>query len=302
MLRRTPSFVGSLTLLALICAHTALADGMERPGGKGFVPLTYNWSGVYFGVNAGYGWGESDVTENPIQLLGIIPSSFGSSNDVNGFIGGVHLGLNKQFDHWVLGGEFRLDGANIDGSTGDCAGLTSVVGVPGLVRFDCSSKVNWVAAALARLGYAQDRWLAYGTLGWAVAGVSYNASINVPIIGLSLPSGQNDTADGFAFGGGVEYALSDSLTLGVDYTRMNLKDDGGGLLLGGILTSGNREIDLNTVTARLNLKWGARPARLGFSSNSKPAAQVAGFLASRALRVELANLSGATFGVVQIGK
>ena len=242
--------------LSLGMVGYAAADGIERPGGKGFVPITYNWSGVYMGVSAGYGWGDSDITENPIELLGIIPSSLDSSNNVDGFIGGVHLGMNKQFDHLVIGGEFRLDGANIDGSTGDCAGLTNLIGVPELVNFNCSTTVNWVAAALARIGYAQDRWLGYGTLGWAVAGVDYNASLNVPIIELSLPSGQNDTADGFAFGAGVEYAFSDSLTFGVDYTRMNLKDDGGGLLLGGIVSSGNREIDLNTVTARLNVKWG----------------------------------------------
>ena len=29
----------------------------------------------------------------------------------------------KQFDHFVLGGGFRISGANIDGSTSDCAGL-----------------------------------------------------------------------------------------------------------------------------------------------------------------------------------
>lgn len=232
----------------------AQADGYEQPGAVAL--QVTNWSGVYAGVNLGYGWGESDISENPIQILGLVPASFSSSNSIDGFIGGVHLGMNKQFDHIVLGGEFRLDGANINGSTGDCAGLTTLVGLPGLVDFNCSTEVNWVAAALARIGYAQDRWLAYGSLGWAVAGVSYNSSINVPIIGLSLPSGENDTADGFAFGGGVEYAFSDGLSFGVDYTRMNLSAEGAGVFLGGVITSGNRDIDLNTVTARLNVKWG----------------------------------------------
>ena len=98
-MRRALVALGSLALSALTSLGAAHADGVDRPGGKGFVPLPYNWSGVYFGVNAGYGWGESEITENPIQVLGIIPSSFSSSNNVDGFIGGVHLGLNKQFDH-----------------------------------------------------------------------------------------------------------------------------------------------------------------------------------------------------------
>jgi opacity protein-like surface antigen len=193
-----------------------------------------------------------------LQILGLIPASFSGSNNVNGGLGGVQFGMNKQFDHIVIGGGFRLDGANINGSTGDCAGLTTTVGAPAIVNFNCSTTVNWVATALARVGYAQDRWLAYGTLGWAVAGVDYKSSINIlPGIPLvSLPSGTNDTADGFAFGAGLEYAIAESVTLGVDYTRMNLKDNGAGLFLGGIVSSGSREIDLNTVTARLNVKWG----------------------------------------------
>jgi outer membrane immunogenic protein len=155
--------IATLSLGAVL--GTAHADGVDRPGGKGFVPLVYNWSGVYFGVNGGYGGGESKITEEPLQILGLIPASFSGSNNVNGGLGGVQFGMNKQFDHIVIGGEFRLDGANINGSTGDCAGLTTTVGAPAIVNFNCSTTVNWVATALARVGYAQDRWLAYGTLG-----------------------------------------------------------------------------------------------------------------------------------------
>ncbi len=46
------------------------------------------------------------------------------------------------------------------------------------------------------------------------------------------------------------------MTFGVDYLGAILKDSGGGLFLGGIVTSGSREVDFNAVTARLNLKVG----------------------------------------------
>ncbi len=254
-----------LVLTALGINGAARADGDERPGGKGFVAPVYNWSGVYVGVHGGYGWGDSRVEEDPLQIGTIIPSSFSSHNDVQGGLGGLQLGLNKQFDHIVIGGEFRVSGANIDGSTSDCAGLTTAIqnagAPPGLASFNCKTTVNWIAAAMARLGYAHDRWLGYGMLGFAIAGVDYASNINitVPIAGfpaISLPSGSNDTADGFAYGGGVEYAVTDSVTFGVDYLGATLKDSGGGLFLGGILTSGSREVDFNAVTARLNLKWG----------------------------------------------
>jgi len=247
--------------LALGLSGAALADGYVT-GSKGFAPPpVYSWSGVYMGVHGGYGWGDSEISENPLQILNFIPPSFSGSNDVDGGLGGVHLGMNKQFGNWVVGGEFRLSGAEISGSTSDCAGLTSLVGgllAPGIVGFNCETNVNWVAAALAKLGYAQDRWMVYGTAGWAVAGVDYGSAIVIPPAAplISLPGGESETADGFAYGGGVEYAFTESVSFGVEYTRMELESQGSGLFLGGILTSGDREIELNTVTARLNIKWG----------------------------------------------
>jgi opacity protein-like surface antigen len=226
------------------------------------------------GVHGGYGWGESDISEQPLQIafdgVEFIPSSLNSSHDIDGGLGGVHLGMNKQYGHFVIGGEIRLSGAQIDGRTSNCGGITSLVGgalndadIDDVdVTFNCDTTVNWVAASLARLGYASNRWLVYGTAGWAVAGVDYKSSINVTVdplvfpLAVRLPSGENDTADGFAFGGGFEYAFGDGISFGVEYTRMNLKSEGSGLFLGGVLSSGDRDIDLNTVTGRLNVKWG----------------------------------------------
>ena len=50
-----------------------------------------------------------------------------------------------------------------------------------------------------------------------------------------IPGGESETADGFAYGGGVEYAFTDSVSLGVEYTRAELESEGSGLFLGGIL-------------------------------------------------------------------
>ncbi len=260
------------TLIAAIVmaggvSSVAIADGYE-PTGKGFVaPAAYSWSGVYMGVHGGYGWGNSDISEQPLQIeifgFELIPSSLNSSHDLDGGLGGVHLGMNKQYGQFVIGGEFRLSGAQIDGSTSNCGGITGLIDEPDIITFNCDTSVNWVMTALARLGYAHNRWLVYGTAGWAVAGVDYKSSIDVDLntveifpLAFALPSGENDTADGFAYGGGVEYAFSNGVSFGVEYTRMNLKSEGSGLFLGGVLSSGDRDIDLNTVTGRLNFKWG----------------------------------------------
>jgi outer membrane immunogenic protein len=257
-MRRFSVFSTAAMSLAAVLGlgNAASADGYVS-GSKGFAPPpVYSWSGVYMGVHGGYGWGDADITEQPLQILGVPFPPLSSSSDVDGGLGGVQLGMNKQFGNWVIGGEFRLSGADITGSTNDCLGLAGLGIPPGV--FNCDTNVNWLATALARLGYAHNRWLVYGTAGWAVAGVDYGSSIviipGLPL--LTLPGGESETADGFAYGGGVEYAFTESVSLGVEYTRAELESEGSGLFLGGILSSGDREIELNTVTARLNVKWG----------------------------------------------
>jgi outer membrane immunogenic protein len=215
---------------------------------------------VYGGIHAGGAWGDSNLTENLPNLLGILPPSISSSHEVDGAIGGVHVGVNKQFGNIVLGGELRLSGADISGSTGDCFGLTSLVNTvaPGVATVGCDSSVNWMASAVARLGYAWDRWMVYGNVGWAVAGVDHTATLAVDptLLPLSLSWGANDTADGITYGGGVEFALTNSVLLGVEYTRTELEADGEGLLLGGLLTTGSRDINLDEIKARLSFKFG----------------------------------------------
>jgi hypothetical protein len=130
--------------------------------------IAYNWSGVYFGSSVGYGWGDADIRED--LSISVPPGgpllSAKDSHSVDGWLAGVHLGAMKQFG-WLVGGtEFSLSGANVEGSTGDCAGLTTASG--GLVGVNCNSKVNWLATAVGRTGVAWDRFLVYGSLGYAL--------------------------------------------------------------------------------------------------------------------------------------
>ena len=105
-----------------------------------------------------------------------------------------------------------------------------------------------------KVGFAWNRWLTYGTVGWAIAGIDHKASVSDEI-GTFGAGAENETADGIAFGGGVEYAFTNDMSLGVEYTRMNLKADGGGLY-DGFISTGSRDVDLNVVRAKLNFKLG----------------------------------------------
>jgi outer membrane immunogenic protein len=220
----------------------------------------YSWTGFYFGGHLGYGWDDVDLTENlSFTIGGVQPPGFPltSSHSVDGWLGGFHLGAMKQFGQVVVGTEVSLSGASIDGSGSNCLGITTLAAPIATITSTCETNVNWLATVLGRLGYAFDRFLVYGTLGWAVAGVDHQIALNVPLgPGLGLNWSQQDVADGLAIGGGVEYALTKDVFFGVQYLHVNLDAKGEGLLAGGVITQGTRDLDLSTVTARLSFKWG----------------------------------------------
>ena len=66
----------------------------------------YNWTGIYVGANAGYGWGN----QNP---LGLIAPQFGQNNsfNINGGMFGGTVGGQVQVNHVVLGLEADGDWA-----------------------------------------------------------------------------------------------------------------------------------------------------------------------------------------------
>ena len=147
----------------------------------------------------------------------------------------------------VVGGvELNLSGADIDGSASGCFGGPAAV--------VCDFKVNWLSSGLSRWGFAWDRWLVYGTLGYALAGVDHSFSVSAG--GATLSFNKQDVAHGIAYGGGFEFAVSKDILLGVQYLHADLEARSEGLLLGGLITNGRRDIDLDIVTARLSYKFG----------------------------------------------
>jgi outer membrane immunogenic protein len=247
-MRKLAFVAGALALLSM--SGIALADG--RRGGPAYAPTAASWSGVYFGGHLGYGWGDTDIKEELSLSYGGPPPSASQSHDTDGFLAGVHLGAMKQFGSFVIGTEFSLSGADINGSGSNCFGITEAS--YGYVGSKCDTTVNWLLTGLAKAGYAWDRWMVYGALGYAVAGVDH--SITLTDGGLQAKWSQQDVAHGIAYGVGFELALSKDFMFGVQYLHANLESEGEGLLLGGVITNGRRDIDLDTITARLSYKFG----------------------------------------------
>ncbi|CAN7610981.1 outer membrane protein [Devosia sp. LjRoot3] len=139
------------------------------------VPKSNRWTGFYVGGNIGAGF----VTNN------------GNDRDI---AGGVQIGYNQQFDHFVVGGEFEGIYTNR---------LQYQIGAGGLLE------QTWNGTAKARAGVAFDNILLFGALGVNLARLEGKGTVT---------SGDRWQA-GVAFGGGVEVAFTEQLSGKLEYTQ-----------------------------------------------------------------------------------
>lgn len=210
----------------------------------------FSWTGMYAGLHAGGAIGDLAYADT-VSLAPFVKDTFRGEADASGFLGGVQLGLNKQFGNIVIGGELSVSGADIAGSQQGC--MTSFLGP---IDDKCSARINWLVTALAKVGYAYDRWLVTGSAGWSIAGADYTYDVGAFAVPLFAGS-TSETLDGFTYGAGLTYALTNEVSLGVEYLHADLKGEGEiiskPLFLMG---EGERQFDLDIWRAQINLKLG----------------------------------------------
>ena len=129
-------------------------------------------------------------------------------------------------------------------------------------------KNEWQASVRGRGGFTFDRWLVYATGGVAWAGVKAEAIYGPgTVLGVVTPGAffsDRQTLVGATVGGGVEFALTDSVSLGVEYRYSDFGHEtfnlGAVPFPAGASSGVLADVDLRTheVTARLNIKLGSR--------------------------------------------
>jgi outer membrane immunogenic protein len=189
-----------------LSATTVDADGPGyRRGHRAFVP-DVSWTGCYVGVQAGYMWSNVDGVGTNIAGLFPVPYDY----DVDGFVGGGHVGCNYQRGSIVLGVEGDLEGSAADGSTIEVAGTNT---------YEHETEVNWMASIRGRLGYASGPGLFYLTAGWAWAEVDHS----VGFAGAAAPfHTYSETRDGWTIGGGYEIFMARGVTARIEYRYTDL--------------------------------------------------------------------------------
>jgi outer membrane immunogenic protein len=178
----------------IAAATPAIAADIERPS-------SYDWSGPYVGLQAGYGW----QSNNDIDLNQLAFASFQHfSLDDEGFLGGLHAGYNYTGGNFLYGIEGDLEYAGIK-SDGLHDNPT-----------DIDKSIDWLGSLRLRGGVTLDRALIYATGGLAFGDVDMQfTSITGSIFNREL-------ALGWTAGAGVEYAITDSLTANIEYRYTDL--------------------------------------------------------------------------------
>ncbi|MBB6307321.1 outer membrane protein [Xanthobacter tagetidis] len=189
-------------LLAPANAHAAdMAPAAPPPTAPG------SWTGFYLGAYAGSAvvdtwWGKGDgvLTPRSDQILPVLGSATAA-------VVGGQIGYNQQVGQMVLGIEADLGTGSLHGTARCGFDWTSA----------CTSDTDLIGTLAARAGIAFGSVLLYGKAGLALAHTAFSAS------GKSYQGeiSASQTATGWTAGGGVELALTPSVSVKAEYAFLD---------------------------------------------------------------------------------
>jgi len=203
-------FVGAAMLFSPLAAQAADLGARVAPAP---MPVAvYNWTGLYVGVNGGWGWGQQDP-------LNLIANRFDrASFDINGGMIGGTFGAQIQQGHIMLGFETDLDWADINGTR---VTVPTIAGIPLGATLSVNSKIEALGTVRARAGFAMDNWLFYATGGAAFAKETANATTIAGIpcgtLGVLPSCADSHWRPGLAVGGGVEWGFAANWSAKAEY-------------------------------------------------------------------------------------
>ena len=212
--------LGSVAALAMSAAGAMAADLPVRSTAPApiFVAPIFTWTGFYVGLNAGYAGNQFNYPFNG-QIYGE-PYSGSANINSSGFLGGAQVGYNWQFGNgFVMGVEADYAWANVEGRVGLGAGILGSG-----ASIAAGSELTSLGTVRARLGYGWDRTLLYVTGGWAYGRVesTIDAGFNGDSDRFGLARDVNKS--GWTLGAGVEYAITNNLSIKTEYMYVDLGD------------------------------------------------------------------------------
>jgi outer membrane immunogenic protein len=252
------AWLAATAMGGLLAATPSMAAGLPVKA-KPIVAATFDWSGVYVGVHAGYGGGMKDWL------------NFNGDFVARGPLIGGQAGINKQLGSFVFGVE-------LDGAWSDFKGSQDVrfggPAVPLTFALNPSSKINGIATLTGRAGLAADRWFVFAkggfaalheTHGFLLAGTAQNNA--------TLTLGGDEVRYAPTLGFGAEYALFGNWSIKGEYDYIHV--DARNRRLDGTVTNngviapafGDARIEQAIHLAKIgvNYRWGGVAVDPGFA-------------------------------------
>jgi outer membrane immunogenic protein len=241
VLRCFPAAVVTLVLFVL-STMVAHADGVTRggrPDPYAYAPpsVDYDWTGIYVGGHVGASGARAQWTYGPFDTP--------QENDL-GFAGGAHVGLQKQWEKFVIGAEVSYTWVDLEEESPSRFFANTVL----------TNEIRNLFTVAGKVGYASENALAYFKAGYATADVDFRSELaNSGVI--TTFSSQRE--HGWVAALGIEYALRPNIIIGVEFDWVHLNAEGRTQVATPAGIAGAQvteaDIDVQTLVARLSFKW-----------------------------------------------
>ncbi len=230
--------------------------------------MQVEWTGLYFGVNAGYGWaqGSSNIafaggqggTGGTTTPLGLGPTELSDtrvigSGNLSGAIAGGQMGFNWQSGMVVFGAEVDAQWSGQQKT------------ISAICTFDCvateAMKIKSIVTGRGRIGLAFDWLMPYVTAGGALVNAQNDLIVTAAgVTGIFKPL--TTTTLGWTAGAGFEVALSSNWSARLEYLHIRANDLNSTASIPNVLGTGiaaeHAERRNNIMRVGLNYRFGPR--------------------------------------------
>ena len=263
--------IGYVALAATaLFATSALADGMPTARGVQIAAAAPTaqcsaaaWNGLYAGAQVGTATLYSQTAFE--DVLGIA-----TRHDDTGLLVGGQIGYNWARCNSLMGIEADFAWSNVESNGGlNLGGIYPGGGS----QFSNKVEMNWFSTIRARAGITVDNMLLYVTGGVAFADIKHSGATTLDFSNQecwancrsNASYNDSDTRWGFVVGGGVEYKLSDRISVKSEalYTKLedrNFRYDLSPLAGPGVGLNLKAHDDLFIARMGINFKIGDRAA------------------------------------------
>jgi outer membrane immunogenic protein len=234
--------LGVVALIALGAGSAVAADLPARTYTKApdMVPLAYDWSGVFVGVNGGWGTASRCFDSTGPTLIG--PQG---CHDTSGGFAGAQAGYRWQTGPWVWGFEAQGDWADLRGSN-----------ISVLVPANSNrSHIDAFGLFTGQIGYAWNTALLYFKGGGAVIADRNDIFAGGTVLGTQ----SGDNRWGGTVGAGIEFSFAPNWSAAFEYNHLFIANGNSSFTnpIGGALISSDRiHGDADLVSVHVNYRWG----------------------------------------------